>query len=289
MSRTIAEEYDIRTRAEVQAKRSWTPPAGPLGRLSRAAETRAHALIRRTAELKALAGVTPAGPVFAAALRRRDVAVVAELKRQSPSKGMINATIDAAAQTTAYARGGAAALSVLTEPSEFGGSVDDILEARRATRLPVLKKDFHVHPVQVLEARALGASALLLIARALAPDSLRRMADDAAALGIEVLVEVRTDAELERALAIPGAVIGVNSRDLETLVIDPDVTARLIAAIPSDRVAVAESGISGRGDVERVAAIGADAVLVGSSISAAPDPAASVAALTGVPRGSRGG
>jgi indole-3-glycerol phosphate synthase len=273
----------------VQAIRSWAPPTGPLGRLSSAAEARADALVRRSAELRALARSAPLAPPFAASLRGRHVAIIAELKRRSPSKGDINAGLDAAVQTAAYARGGASALSILTEPTEFGGSTDDVLAARRATTLPVLKKDFHVRPVQVLEARGLGASALLLIARALDPDAMRRMADDAAELGIEVLVEVRTDAELARALAIPGAVIGVNSRDLETLVIDPGVTARLIAAIPGDRVAIAESGVSGREDVERVAAIGADAVLVGSSISAAADPAAAVAALTGVPRGPRGG
>ena len=144
-------------------------------------------------------------------------------------------------------------------------------------------------PVQVLEARASGASALLLIARALPPDRLREMADHAATLGIEVLVEVRSEAELEDALGIQDAVIGVNSRDLETLVIDPTVTARLVAMIPADRIAVAESGVNGRSDVERVATIGADAVLVGSSLSAAPDPAAAVAALTGVRRVGRAG
>jgi indole-3-glycerol phosphate synthase len=215
--------------------------------------------------------------------------VIAEVKRQSPSKGVINAGIDAAAQATAYARGGAAALSILTEPSEFGGAVTDLVDARTATTLPTLtlKKDFHVHPLQVLEARAAGASALLLIARALPPDRLRELADHALAVGIEVLVEVRSEPELEDALAIQGAVIGVNSRDLETLVIDPTVMSRLIGMIPSDRVAVAESGVTGRGDVERVAALGADAVLVGSSVSAAHDPAAAVAALTGVERAPR--
>ena len=262
---------------------------GPLGRLSVAAAARAESLESMRAELGARAKDITPPPRFADALRAQTVGVIAEVKRQSPSKGVINAGIDAASQAAAYARGGAVALSILTEPSEFGGAVSDVADARRATALPTLKKDFHVHPVQVLEARASGASALLLIARALPPDRLREMADHAAALGIEVLVEVRSEAELEDALGIQDAVIGVNSRDLETLVIDPSVTARLVAMIPADRIAVAESGVNGRSDVERVATIGADAVLVGSSLSAAPDPAAAVAALTGVRRVGRAG
>jgi indole-3-glycerol phosphate synthase len=286
--RTTAEEYDIRTRAEVQAKGSWTPPTGPLGRLSAEAETRAAALLERREALKSLAATAPRPPSFVAALRRPDVAIIAELKRRSPSKGTIDATLDASARTAAYARGGASALSILTEPSEFGGSPDDIRAARAATRLPVLKKDFHVHSVQLLEAASLGASAVLLIARALTPDRLLRMADDAAELGLDVLLEVRTEDELELALRVHGAAIGVNSRDLETLVIDPAVADRLVAAIPAGRVAIAESGVSHRSDVERAAAAGADAVLVGSSISAAADPAAAVSALVGVPRSARG-
>jgi indole-3-glycerol phosphate synthase len=261
---------------------------GPLGRLSTAAAARAQTLEKRSAELRDLARDAPAGPSFAAALRRTDVGVIAEVKRRSPSKGVINATIDASAQASAYARGGAAALSILTEPTEFGGSIQDLVDARAAL-LPTLKKDFHVHPIQVLEARGAGASAMLLIARALAPEDLRVMADSASELGVEVLVEVRSEEELEHALAIEDAVIGVNSRDLETLVIDPAVTSRLIPLIPANRVAIAESGVSARADVERVAGVGADAVLVGSVVSASSDPAAAVAGLTGVARTRRDG
>ena len=262
---------------------------GPLGRLSSAAAVRAGDLEEHASELRHLASQTPAGPSFAASLRRADVAVIAEVKRRSPSKGMINTAIDAAAQARSYARGGAAALSILTEPVEFGGSIDDLRDARQATSLPTLKKDFHVHPVQVLEARAVGASAMLLIARALPPDRLREMAEEAAALGVEVLVEVRSEAELEDAIAIESAVIGVNARDLETLIIEPDVTRRLMPLIPADRIAIAESGVGSRADIERVACLGADAVLVGSSISASADPSAAVAALTGVFRTRRAG
>jgi len=262
---------------------------GPLGRLSAAAGVRANDLEKRSADLRDRAKDAPAGPSFADALRRTDVAVVAEVKRRSPSKGVINAGLDAAEQASAYARGGAAALSILTEPTEFGGSVQDLMDARAATNLPTLKKDFHVHPVQALEARAAGASAMLLIARALPPDDLTAIADRASELGVEVLVEVRSEEELERALAIRHAVIGVNSRDLETLVIDATVTARLIPLIPADRLAIAESGVSARSDVERAAGVGADGVLVGSSVSGSSDPAAAVAALTGVARMLRGG
>jgi indole-3-glycerol phosphate synthase len=209
------------------------------------------------------------------------------VKRRSPSKGAINLGMNASDQAAAYARGGASALSILTEPTEFAGTFDDLLEARRATTLPTLKKDFHVHPIQALEARAGGASAMLLIARALAPDHLREMADAARDAGVEVLVEVRSEAELEDAVAIADAVIGVNARDLETLTMEPDVTQRILALIPRGRIAVAESGVTSRVDVERVAGIGADAVLVGSSLSASPDPVAATRALTGVRRNGR--
>jgi len=273
----------------VQANRAWIAPVGPLGRLAAAAAVRAQDLQKQSADLRDRASDVPSGPSFGAALRRTDVAVIAEVKRRSPSKGMINAGLNAAEQAAAYARGGAAALSILTEPTEFGGAVQDLRDAREATSLPTLKKDFHVHPVQVLEARAAGASAMLLIARALPPDDLTAMADRALELGVEVLVEIRSEEELERALAIRHAVIGVNSRDLETLVIDSAVAARLIPLIPADRLAIAESGVSGRYDVERAAVVGADAVLVGSTVSAASDPTAAVAALTGVARMLRGG
>jgi indole-3-glycerol phosphate synthase len=273
----------------VQANRAWTPPTGPLGRLSQAASARAQALLAQAPELRAAARDRDGVPSFTGVLARPHLAVIAEVKRRSPSKGIINAGLDAAAQARAYASGGAAALSILTEPAEFGGSVDDLVSARLATNLPTLKKDFHVHPIQAVEARAAGASAMLLIARALAPDHLRAMADAAAENEVEILVEIRSEAELEDALAIEATVIGVNARDLETLVLEPSVTERLIRMIPSDRIAIAESGVAGRADVERVAALGADAVLVGSSISASADATAAVAALTGVPRRARGG
>lgn len=234
-----------------------------------------------------MAADAPLAPSFGAALRGDTVAVIAEVKRRSPSKGWINPKLGAADQALAYERGGAAAISVLTEPEHFGGSNDDLLAVRQAVAIPALKKDFHVHPVQLVEARALGASAALLIARALSPDALRAMSDVARNLGLEILVEVRDEDELHRALDLGSTIVGINNRNLETLSIDPATSERMLRLVPPSVVAIAESGVSGRADVERVATFGADAVLVGSVISAADDAAAAVRALAGVARISR--
>jgi indole-3-glycerol phosphate synthase len=217
------------------------------------------------------------------------VGVIAEIKRRSPSKGAINLDMSAVEQARAYERAGAAALSVLTEPAHFGGSIEDLVSVRAAVTVSVLKKDFHVEPIQLLEARAIGASAALLIVRALSPDALRQMVDTARQLELEVLVEVRDEVELARALEVGATMIGINNRNLETLVIDPATSERLLRLVPSTVIAVAESGVAGRGDVEQAARWGADAVLVGSVISAAKDPAAAVLALSGVRRVARAG
>jgi indole-3-glycerol phosphate synthase len=154
--------------------------------------------------------------------------------------------------------------------------------------LPILKKDFHVDPVQLIEAKALGASAALLIVRALAPDALLQLSATGTDIGLELLFEVRDQVELDRALEAGARVIGVNNRNLETLAIDPTTAERLIAGIPADRIAIGESGVSNRSDVERLARSGADAVLVGSAVSAASDPAVAVRELSGVNRAARG-
>lgn len=271
----------------MQAFSSWTGPTGVLGELVAAAEVRARALSGRVHELERAAADAPPAPSFASALSRPDVAVVAEVKRRSPSKGWINAAISAPDQAVAYARGGAAAISVLTEPDRFGGSNADLEAVRAAVAIPALKKDFHVDVVQLVEARALGASAALLIARALAPRRLREMVGGARQLGLEILLEVRDEQELDDALSLEVPVIGINNRNLETLAIDPATSERLLAMVPGDRVAIAESGVAARGDVERYATAGADAVLVGSSISGAAEPSAAVRALTGVTKRSR--
>ena len=224
---------------------------------------------------------------MSAALRKPTVAVIAEVKRRSPSRGSINDSLSAADQSALYARGGAAAISVLTEPTHFGGAPDDLEAARGAVSLPLLRKDFHVDPVQLLQARALGASAVLLIVRALEPPVLADMAAAAADLGLEALVEVHTEEELDRALALPVTMIGVNNRDLVTLSVDGAVSAALLPCIPADRIAIAESGISSRAEVQRAATAGADAVLVGSALSAATDPLALLGTLCTVGRESR--
>jgi indole-3-glycerol phosphate synthase len=185
--------------------------------------------------------------------------------------------------------GGAAALSILTEASRFGGSLADLQAARSAVTVPLLRKDFITAEIQLLEARAYGAAAALLIARALPPAELAELAAAALALGLTPLIEVRDERELARAVAVSGAVIGVNNRDLETLVIEPEVGARLLPLIPADYIGIYESGITDRAGVERAAALGADAVLVGSSLSVAPDGADAVRALATVPRQGRRG
>ena len=286
-----------RTSTEVQASPSfsiWTPPTGVLGGIVAEAYERVERLRADRALVAALeraAADAPGAPSCFAALRRPTVSIIAEVKRRSPSKGVINPSISAAAQASAYADGGAAAISVLTEPLHFAGSLDDLRSARSAVadRVPLLRKDFHVDEVQLLEARAASAAAVLLIARALAPDALRRLVAFAVSVQLEPLVEVRSTAELERALASDARVIGVNNRDLETLIIQPEVGEALVPLVPPDCIAIAESGVRDVSDVERASASGADAVLVGSSISAAADPIAAVRALTSVQRNARGG
>lgn len=229
-----------------------------------------------------------APPGFAAVLRAADVSVIAEVKRRSPSKGWIKPEMQTGIQAAAYAAGGAKAISVLTEPAHFAGSVDDLVTAREAVTVPLLKKDFHVEPVQLLEAKSLGASAALLIVRALGPRRLPTLMGAARELGLEVLVEVRDASELDLALLCGAEVVGINNRNLETLAIDAATSERLLGRVPGQVVAIAESGVSDRSDVERVARAGADAVLVGSSVSAAADPRDAVKRLTGVPRSARG-
>ena len=215
---------------------------------------------------------------------RADVAVIAEVKRSSPSKGAINPDLDLVRQVRAYESAGAAAISVLTEPTRFGGSSDDLTTARKSVRLPLLKKDFHVDVLQILEARALGASAALVIARAVPPKRLQDLMNAGADNGLEILVEVRNEKELELALSLNASLIGLNNRDLETLAIDPETSLRLLPLIPRDVIAIAESGIRSAADVKSFAEAGADAVLVGSELSGSRDPEATVRGLTGIKR-----
>lgn len=213
--------------------------------------------------------------------------VIAELKRRSPSKGVINDSLNAPMRAAEYALGGAAALSILTEPTRFGGSLEDLVAVRAAVALPLLRKDFITATVQLLEARAAGASAVLLIARALPAGRLAALASEARSIGLECLVEIRSERELATAMSVPEAVIGVNNRNLETLVIDDEIGLRLLALIPAHRIAVYESGVRSMHEVERAAGVGADAVLVGSALSAAADGADAVRALCSVRRRDR--
>jgi indole-3-glycerol phosphate synthase len=262
----------------------WRFPDGTLGTLTREAHQRAAAVSGQLAELQARArDAEPARP-FAETLCGDRIRVIAEVKRASPSKGAIAPGLDAVAQAIAYAAGGAAAISVLTEPTRFGGSLDDLARAAAAVPVPVIRKDFLVHPVQLWEARANGASAALLIVRSLSPEELPLLmaaADDAQ---LATLVEVRDEPELERALAAGALVIGVNNRNLETLVIDPATAPALIPRIPAACIAVAESGLRTVEDVSPSAAAGADAILVGSAISASRDPSGDVRRLAGLAR-----
>ena len=268
----------------MQASPVWTPPSGTLGGIVAEARDRAAALRARRAELMRASAAVGTVPSLSAALRTATVGVIAEVKRRSPSKGWINPAMVSVERACAYETGGAAAISVLTEPAHFGGSIDDLIAVRAGVRVPVLKKDFHVEPIQLLEAKAIGASAALLIARALSPREFRDMLAVAGELDLEVLVEVRDEDELSRALDAGARLIGINNRDLETLVIDPTTSERVLGSIPASVVAVAESGVASRADVERLARAGADAVLVGSAVSASADPAAAVRELSSVPR-----
>jgi indole-3-glycerol phosphate synthase len=213
--------------------------------------------------------------------------VIAEVKRRSPSKGDLADIPDPARLATAYAAGGAAAISVLTEQRRFGGSLADLRAVRAAVDVPLLRKDFVVTSYQVLEARAAGADLVLLIVAALDDDLLRRLHDEARELGLAVLVEVHDEAETERAVALGAELVGVNARNLKTLEVHQDAFGRLAPLVPDDRVLVAESGIFSRADVERFVSEGARAVLVGEALVRDGDPQRAVAAMTGVTTGGR--
>ena len=222
---------------------------------------------------------------FAAELRRSDgsLAVIAELKRRSPSKGDLAVDLDVPATARAYARGGAAALSVLTDRHYFGGSVEDLREARDVAELPVLRKDFTIDPIQVYETRGIGADALLLIVAAL-PDNgllgdLIRLASE---LGLAALVETHNEAEIERALHAGATIVGVNSRSLQSFEEDIGVALRCVRYLPAEVVAVAESAVRSPSSAHQLAAVGYDAVLVGEALVRAADPEHLVAEMTAV-------
>jgi indole-3-glycerol phosphate synthase len=268
--------------------RQWAPPTGVLGRILGETAQRVAAIPAADRDaIERRASVVARAPSFIDAMRGSTVAVIAEVKRRSPSRGSIRESIAAELQGVAYERGGARAISVLTEPLHFGGSVTDLENTRARVGIPLLRKDFHIDEIQLYEARAAGASAVLLIVRALSPERLATMMESATRLQLEALVEVHTESELALAVELGARVIGVNSRDLETLEIDARVLERLLGVVPAGMIAIAESGIESRADVEVRALWGADAVLIGSALSASADPESAVRAMTGVPRSGR--
>lgn len=216
---------------------------------------------------------------FAAALRGRRPAVIAEVKKASPSKGVIRADFDPVAIARSYAAGGAAAISVLTEERYFQGSPAYLEAIRAAVDLPLLRKDFIVDPYQVAEARAWGADAVLLIVAALDDAALRELQAAALELGLDVLVEAHDADEVARAAAIGATLIGINNRNLRTFVTTLETAERLHGGIPADALAVAESGIETPADVARLRAAGYDVFLIGESLMRQPDPGAALRAL----------
>ena len=226
-----------------------------------------------------VAGAPAVRPFAAALVRPGAMRVIAEHKRRSPSRGAIREDLAPADVARRYEAAGAAALSVLTDEPFFGGRLEHLREARAATALPALRKDFVVDPWQVAEARAAGADAVLLIVAALADPELRELLSEARETGVDALVEVHDQGELERALAAGARVVGVNNRDLRTLAVSLDTSLALASRIPDDVVAVAESGIKSGQDLKRLREAGFDACLVGEHLMAAADPGAALRRL----------
>ncbi len=240
-----------------------------------------HAKRRRPLdELEAVAARAEQRP-FSEALSRPGTSLIAEYKRRSPSAGAIREGAEIAETVAAYERGGAAAVSVLTEAEHFGGSLSDLERARAAVDVPLLRKDFTVDRYQLYEAKASGADAVLLVVAALEPPALEALHQEARALDLDPLVEVHSDDELESALEVDADVIGINNRDLRDFSVDLRRTLDLLPDIPAGKTVVSESGIASRRDVEELEGVGVDAVLVGEAVMRAADPEAAVHALAG--------
>jgi indole-3-glycerol phosphate synthase len=251
-----------------------------LDRILAAHRAAAAADPRSLDELVHAAAEQPPTRGFRAALATEaGLSVIAEMKRRSPSKGDLFADLDPAALAKEYEAGGAACLSVLTDREFFGGTRDDLAAARHAVDLPVLRKDFTIAPHDVADARIMGADCVLLIVAALQPAEVHALHALAAGLGLDVLVEVHDEPELEIALESGATLVGVNQRDLVTFEVDHERAVRMAAAMPAGVVAVAESGVRGAGDAHALAAAGYHAVLVGETLVTAADPAATIRVL----------
>jgi indole-3-glycerol phosphate synthase len=235
---------------------------------------------RPLADLEREADRRPEGRPFHEALARPSTSLIAEHKRRSPSAGEIREGASVTEIVRAYERGGAAALSILTEERHFGGSLADLTEARAASELPILRKDFTVDPYQLVEARAVGADAVLLVVGSLESDALASLYQEARALDLDALVEVHDGNELETALGIDADLIGINNRDLQDFSVDIAKTFELLADVPAGKTVVSESGIVHREQVEELERVGVDAVLVGETLMRAADPEAACRELT---------
>lgn len=255
-----------------------------MSRLDQLVDAAREGVRRRRAEvsaedLRSQLGTRGGFRPFKEALVRPGISVIAEFKRGSPSAGAINADADVATTVQAYEQGGAAALSVLTDEPHFFGSLEDLRQARAATALPIIRKDFIVDPYQLWEAVIAGADAILLIVAALADEDLRLLWHEATLLDLDCLVEVHDEEDLERALALDPDVIGINNRNLKTLEVDIETTPELITDVPAGKTVVAESGYVSREQLEELDRIGVDAVLIGESLMRSEDPAAALGSL----------
>lgn len=259
-----------------------------LDRIVRTKEVEVAELSVRSGALARAAREAPPPRDFEAALRRTDeVALVAEVKRRSPGAGAIRPDLDPVAQARAYEVGGAAAVSVLTDATYFSGSLAHLEAVKRAIELPVLRKDFIIDPVQILEARASGADAVLLIVRILDDVALGALHALALDLGMSVLVEAHSAEELDRGVEAGARILGINNRDLSTFQARIEVTLELLDRVPLDATSISESGIGGSGDVDRLGAAGVDAVLVGEWLVRQDGPTAAAASLSGRSRSPR--
>jgi indole-3-glycerol phosphate synthase len=235
---------------------------------------------RPQAELEREAGSQPEGRPFAEALARPGTSLIAEYKRRSPSAGTIREGLNCADVVSAYERGGAAALSVLTEEAHFGGSLADLREARAASELPVLRKDFTIDTYQLYEAKAAGADAVLLVVGAMSQDELAALYREAHALDLDAIVEIHDEEELDAALDVDADVLGINNRNLEDFSVDIQRTFDLLHDVPAGKVVVSESGIHTREQIDELEQVGVDAVLIGEALMRAPDPEEAVRQLT---------
>jgi indole-3-glycerol phosphate synthase len=233
------------------------------------------------ARLEAAIAERPEARPFSEALLRPGISLIAEHKRRSPSAGAIREGATVEDIVLAYERGGATALSILTEPFHFGGSLDDLRAARAVTELPVLRKDFIVDPYQLYEAAAAGADAILLIVAALHPDALYDLLAEARSLDLDALVEIHDERELEIALDVEADVLGINNRDLGDFSVDIERTYDLLADVPAGKTVVSESGFSTRDQLDELDRVGVDAVLIGETLMRAPDVEEATLRLSG--------